>query len=96
MIGVSVPQHRDPDLFVEGGSSRSLGSPLSLCADEKLSLQAIPQICVRREINFCAHENLFSCGRKNIFLRKKIWPSAGHSLFDWFLVICGKSFRGPF
>lgn len=38
---------------------------------------------VRTPLDFCAEENLFSCGRKNIFVRKKIYFRAEENYFSF-------------
>ena len=45
---------------------------------------------MRKERNFCAHENLFPCAQKNIFVRTEIsWLPQGDLLASACALVCG-------
>ncbi len=49
--------------------------------EEMKTLSAGQKISMRMERNFCAHENLFPCAQKNIFVRTEIsWLPQGDFL----------------
>ena len=63
---------------------RSREGVKTLCAGRKIS--------VRMERNFCAHENLFPCAQKNIFVRTEIsWLPQGDFLASACALVYGQA-----